>query len=245
MSTENIYEIFIYRVNTLLILVFLCLLLPAAVVCDCGNTGEDSSKLPNSVYWLVNGNRPIKDNSYPFWFYPSPPPSGYIPNLYASKVCLGGNFVDGPKFMGSELTPTYDFSCAVIDPEALYQMFSNNTSLQLDAGGAASCGCDVPLPPSGQYLTGVDVKIYGTTDFLLSRTYTLKSCTIGGKFSSSRLGVGDKFEQTVSLVSDFSSADHSLVIVNVVFAIVIVLFTAATVVFCIRKRRQGGFVRLR
>jgi len=160
----------------------------ALVAGQCGNAGEDYYDLRNLQ--VTNPNRIM---SSPNWIFPYFDP---ICTPTDSPSCPSGTC--DPLFQ-KRATVTYVYNCVITNISVVNAVIANLSDF--NPGFTDPCACSLPATPSGKYLNGYNLTIWGkfSQSGLDGTVEYYKGCEVAPSYSSSPLSNGDIFSQTFVL----------------------------------------------
>eukprot|EP01111_Echinosteliopsis_oligospora_P014221 TRINITY_DN5308_c0_g1_i2.p1 TRINITY_DN5308_c0_g1~~TRINITY_DN5308_c0_g1_i2.p1 ORF type:complete len:221 (+),score=10.67 TRINITY_DN5308_c0_g1_i2:228-890(+) len=142
-------------------------------------------------------------------------------------------------------TDSKTFACTVNSSSALQSVFHHHSLVFISDKDNKDCGCTFNPTPTGQYVVGATIKLYGFYDQNMeySNIYKRSGCEVEIQYSPNPLRDGDIFQQTIITVDISSWWDHNSLSVIFFFIaaaplIVLIVIVVAIVLIvrsCIRS----------
>eukprot|EP01111_Echinosteliopsis_oligospora_P014220 TRINITY_DN5308_c0_g1_i1.p1 TRINITY_DN5308_c0_g1~~TRINITY_DN5308_c0_g1_i1.p1 ORF type:complete len:248 (+),score=28.54 TRINITY_DN5308_c0_g1_i1:146-889(+) len=162
-----------------------------------------------------------------------------------STVCTPtSSNIYGPDFKKYS-TDSKTFACTVNSSSALQSVFHHHSLVFISDKDNKDCGCTFNPTPTGQYVVGATIKLYGFYDQNMeySNIYKRSGCEVEIQYSPNPLRDGDIFQQTIITVDISSWWDHNSLSVIFFFIaaaplIVLIVIVVAIVLIvrsCIRS----------
>eukprot|EP00026_Physarum_polycephalum_P017114 Phypoly_transcript_18219.p1 GENE.Phypoly_transcript_18219~~Phypoly_transcript_18219.p1 ORF type:complete len:228 (+),score=19.17 Phypoly_transcript_18219:72-755(+) len=152
---------------------------------------------------------------------------------HTNQACLPINTNNDLDFIAKS-NAVYNFSCAIIDPDLVADMF--NASSSVIVNGKRDCSCSMEVPDPGMYITGIEFSLYASQEaFPNDSKYKLHGCKIKTSLSNARPQKGDLFEQ-IYILNGIKSIEDGFImnckISIVIFTLWLVVSSAGILFLC-------------
>eukprot|EP01111_Echinosteliopsis_oligospora_P017966 TRINITY_DN7999_c0_g1_i1.p1 TRINITY_DN7999_c0_g1~~TRINITY_DN7999_c0_g1_i1.p1 ORF type:complete len:248 (-),score=45.07 TRINITY_DN7999_c0_g1_i1:460-1203(-) len=208
----------------------------------CGNTGENYAYVPHLFGSRGNQTQLLFD-----------PPQMFITenvtSQYHGQYALNNYTICAPMNIQplrelvfySWVTYIADYSCLIIDPESVQDLFSSDINLSIGRySEAGDCGCSVPKLSAGEYITGITVTLYASPTW---STYHLHGCDVAITKSTIKPQRGELFAQKLSLgnTNRFVGFPAGLLeaLVGVSIAAVVLIISTVALYLYVRRKNNG------